>query len=93
MITILWCISLALVIIGFTLFFVRIKKNTSNKIKSIEPGSLLYNIKNGILLEHILPNKGSPFNDKLHNENYSCFIYSDLGKIAIEIAGEDYCDE
>ena len=93
MILIIWCISLAVIILGFTLFLVLTKKKTFAKVKNIIPGSLLYNIKKGILLKYILPNKGSSFNDKLHSENFNCFINSDLGKMAIKIAEEDCSDE
>ena len=53
----------------------------------------MYNIEKGLLLEYILPDKGSPFNDRLHNENFNCFINSELGKMAIKIAEEDCSDE
>lgn len=93
MILIIWCVSLAVIFLGFTLFIVLTKKKAFAKVKNIIPGSLLYNIEKGILLEYILPDKGSPFNDRLHNETFNCFINSELGKMAIKIAEEDCSDE
>lgn len=45
MILIIWCVSLAVIFLGFTLFIVLTKKKAFAKVKNIIPGSLLYNIK------------------------------------------------
>lgn len=75
------------------LFILHVNKTKDAKVKYIAPGSLLCNIKNGVLLRFILSNRGDPFDDALHSVNYLYFINSDLGKKTIEIAKGNYCDE
>lgn len=62
------------------------KGRFSKTIRNSEKGSIVYNICNGKILKHLLPNKGTKFDNKKQTEIHKNFLCSGIGKEAIDIA-------